>query len=105
MHSLYKSLVLFVLSGLLPLINSNLIQQDDTRSLPWERTKSIGFGTLTMTSSNNGKILHILMNNPPTNLYAYKLITDLYGLLSSVVPGNITVATPPLKVMIFASAD
>ncbi|KAH0531267.1 hypothetical protein TsFJ059_000123 [Trichoderma semiorbis] len=105
MYSFYKHIVLFALSGLLPSISGSLVQQHDTRRLPWERTKSTGFGTLTTTSSNNGTILRVLMDNPPTNLYDYKLITDLYDLLSSIVPENITVATPPPKVMIFASAD
>lgn len=104
-YSLCRDIVLFALFGLLPLSNSSPVQQHDTRRLPWERTKSTGFGTLTTTSSNNGTILRVLMDNPPTNLYDYKLITDLYDLLSSAVPGNITVSIPPPKVMIFSSAD
>ncbi|PNP58358.1 hypothetical protein THARTR1_01873 [Trichoderma harzianum] len=105
MYSLCRVVVLFVLSSLLPSTNGNLIEQDDTRGLPWERTKSIGFGTLTTTSSNNGTILRVLIDNLPTNLCDCKVITDLYDLLSYVVPENITVATPPPRVTIFTSAD
>jgi enoyl-CoA hydratase/carnithine racemase len=98
--------VLFALSGLVPLGTSSPVeQQHSSPKLPWERTKFTGFGTLTTTSSNNGTVLRVLMDNPPINLYDYKLITDLYDLLSSVVPENVTVSTPAPKVMIFSSAD
>ncbi|KAM0250226.1 hypothetical protein ACHAQJ_008719 [Trichoderma viride] len=105
MYSIYRDSMLFTLSGLLPLVNCDPIQQHTGHPLPWERTNSTGFGTLTTTSSNNGTILRVLINNPPTNLYDNKLITDLYDLLSSVVPENMTVSAPPPKVMIFSSAD
>lgn len=50
-------------------------------------------------------VLRVLIDNPPTNLYEYKLISDIYDLVSSRLPENITVNKPPSKTMIFSRID
>ena len=72
--------------------------------LPWERTSSAGFGTLTTHMLNNGTVLRVTINNPPINLYDNKLINDMNDFLTALVPGVTNVTTPPPKVVIFASA-
>ncbi|MCJ1360201.1 MAG: hypothetical protein MMC33_010204 [Icmadophila ericetorum] len=95
MYSVFRSPITFVLL-LLPLTIAKL---------PWERTASDGYGTLTTSSMNDGTVLRAVFNNPPINLYNYKLINDLYDLLLTLVPLNDTTLPPAPKVVIFASAN
>ncbi|KAG0646758.1 hypothetical protein D0Z07_6117 [Hyphodiscus hymeniophilus] len=99
-------LFLFVLS--LKFVQSTPLAQRSTSYnqtlLPWERTSSTGYGTLTTQVQDNGAVLRVTINNPPINLYGVKLLNDMSQFLNSLVPGSTNVSTPAPKVVIFASA-
>lgn len=59
-----------------------------------------GYGTISLSS--NGSVTRATISNPPINLFDFKLATDMYNFLESLVPGNSS-STP--KVVIFDSAD
>ena len=63
----------------------------------YERDASTGYGTITTVT--NGSVVRATINNPPINLYDYKLIIDLYAFLNSL-----SIPNAP-KVVIFDSAN
>lgn len=74
--------------------------------LPFERDNTTGYGTLTTESMLNGSVMRVAINNPPLNLYDYKLNTDMLDFLSSLGAAGIANGTSPSsppKVVIFHS--
>ncbi|KAL8797289.1 MAG: hypothetical protein Q9195_000443 [Heterodermia aff. obscurata] len=62
------------------------------------RTTSPGYGTLSLTT--NGPIIHAVIDNPPVNLWDYKLAHDFSSFLSSLKTTNTTT-----KVVTISSAN
>jgi enoyl-CoA hydratase/carnithine racemase len=60
-----------------------------------------GYGTITLGATGN--VTRATISNPPINLFDFKLATDMYNFLESLIPGNSP--TPPPKVVIFDSAN
>ncbi|MCJ1243903.1 hypothetical protein MMC30_001100 [Trapelia coarctata] len=71
---------------------------------PWQRNASTGHRTLTTSTNPAGTVLRALISNPPINLYNFALIEDLASFLLALNTSAST-ATPPPKVVIFASSD
>ena len=59
------------------------------------------YGTITFNTAGN--VTRATISNPPINLFDFKLATDMYNFLETLIPGNSP--TPPPKVVIFDSAD
>ena len=59
-----------------------------------------GYGTI--TTSTNGSIVRATINNPPVNLWDYKLAADFYTFLSGLAK---TANTSDVKVVIISSAN
>lgn len=62
-------------------------------------TSSPGYGTLTLTTS--GSITRALINNPPLNIWDYKLASDMSTFVDNLAQND----TPATKVVIFSSAN
>jgi enoyl-CoA hydratase/carnithine racemase len=60
-----------------------------------------GYGTITFQSA--GSVTRATISNPPINLFDFKLATDMYNFLESLIPENSL--SPPPKVVIFDSAN
>ena len=67
---------------------------------PQARSAAEGYGTLTTTT--NGSIIRVDINNPPVNLLDYKLAADFFNFMTG--PAK-TANTSDTKVVIFSSSN
>jgi enoyl-CoA hydratase/carnithine racemase len=71
---------------------------------PWQRDSTTGYGTLATTSLHGGAVLRVGINNPPLNLYDYKLNQDMIDFLLALEKvGTSNHPFPVPKVVIFYS--
>ena len=66
------------------------------------RRDSIGYGTITTTTESNGSIIRVAINNPPVNLWDYKLAADFSSFIDGIAN---TANTSDVKVVILSSAN
>jgi enoyl-CoA hydratase/carnithine racemase len=75
-----------------------------TKAVPllseWASNGTNNYNTLSYNTSGN--VTRVIINNPPTNLCNYELISDLYTLLTSLEGPTPSI---PSKVFVFSSAN
>ena len=69
----------------------------------YPRTSSPGYGTLSTTT--NGSIVRAVINNPPLNLWDYKLASDISSFVDNLAANINSTTTANPKVVIFSSAN